>query len=392
MRVRVVDKILPQGLNDNTALGIVYTGTWTPQFEAAAYANTLHRTTDVNARARFNFTGDSFAIGYFGSGATGAITVTIDVDGSNSFSNIYSTTGLTCSAVTPAAGNPIQTASSGRHIIRCSGLDAIAPGEVRTVRIDNDSANAFRLDWVEINVNALGLGFYNDTDLRPYLFNTVYSTNPASSGGTWEFFNSVNSRITFTVQPTVQRIMVYRPMNVSRDDLRIAMSGPNCTAFTVDAVGVAADLMWNNPHTIALNGCTNVTITRVFNPARPDDTGVDGIRLIGAPQTLGVGSYHTADLVDLFTGRNGEVKNASAQQGRATRLMDGLFTFKITPDVQRMVLYRHNFQPRNPIRIRVIECSNPSHEQYHEITSQTPPGYGETPSRWAISAPARASR
>ncbi|HRF96913.1 MAG TPA: hypothetical protein PLZ51_17015, partial [Aggregatilineales bacterium] len=175
VRVRVVDRILAQGMNDNTSLGVVYTGTWTPQFNATAYLSSLHSTTQIGARAQFNFVGDSIRIGYLGNPSAGNINITADATGSAVFTSITAIAGITC---TPAS-NPFAPTANIRGYIDCKGFESVAgaSGEVHTVRIDNNSANGFRLDWILVDSPPLTIGTYEDTALRPYLSNTTLTTN-----------------------------------------------------------------------------------------------------------------------------------------------------------------------------------------------------------------------
>lgn len=211
-----------------------------------------------------------------------------------------------------------------------------------------------RMELLPVSSGNLGLGFYDNLQLVDYMVNTTVQTQAGAGLGTWSIFNT-GAALNFTVNPSVTRMMVYRPLNTSRDDLRVSLSG-SCTPFTVDVVGVAPDPMWNIPQTIALNGCTNVSITRVNVSGRTQNPGVDGIRLLGNAVAVNPGTYHTADMMEHFYGRAGEIANANAQQGRAVRLFDGLFTFPINPAVDSVVLYRNNVTSRDSIRIRTLNC------------------------------------
>ncbi|MCL4252594.1 MAG: hypothetical protein KJ043_02300, partial [Anaerolineae bacterium] len=377
--VRVVDRILVSGLHDNTALGIVYSGTWTPVFNDVAYQKSLHSTTQNGAQARFNFTGDNFAISYVGNGVNnGGITIQLDSDGDNfgtaTYTNIYSIPGLTCTAVTPAAGNPIQTAVNGRNIIRCTGIESLAgaAGEVHTVRITSTNTNAFRLDWVQVDAQPLTIGMYEDTDLRPYLTNMSYYANAFSVNGSWEAFEFANSRVIFSVDPTVKRIKIYRTLDLGRDDLIIDLSGPSCTSNSVTVFGLGPEQMWGTPQTVQLNNCTEVSIRRAFTAGKTQAQGVDKIELIGPANTLGAGTYHTADLNEFATGRNGQVLNGAAQDGRFFRLMDGVFTFNIASNVESMVLYRQDYNWRDSINIKTLSCADSSHAQNLIFTNTNP--------------------
>lgn len=373
VRVRVVDRILTQGLHDNTALGVVYSGTWTPVFSDPSYQKSLHSTTDTNAVARFNFTGDNFAIGYTGNnGTASSITIELDAQGNNTFTNVYSTAGVTCTAVTPAAGNPIQTAVSGRVFIRCSGIESIAPGEVHTVRINNDSVNAFRLDWVQVDGQPLTVGTYEDTDLRPYMSNMTYTPDALSPNGSWEVFGAANSQISFSVDASVKRIKIFRALNLFRDDLTVTLSGPACTTTNVTVLGLGPELMWSVPQTVQLNGCTNIVIKRTFTAGKTEVNGVDKIELLGAATPLGVGTYHTADLNEFAMGRSGQVLNSAAQDGRFYRLMDGVFRFDITDEVESLVIYRQDYNWRDSLEIKTLNCGSTSLQQTIVTTNTNP--------------------
>ncbi len=382
MTVRVVDKILTSGLHDNTALGITYTGTWTPVFNDVAYQKSLHSTTQNGAQARFNFTGDNFAISYIGNGVNnGAITIQLDSDGEGfgtaTYTNIYSIAGLTCTSVTPAAGNPIQTAVNGRIIIRCTGIESLAgaAGEVHSVRITTGNTNAFRLDWVQVDAQPLTIGMYEDSDLRPYLFSTTFTNTAQSLNGSYEVFGSASSQISFTVDPTVKRIVLFRPIDNVSDHFKVQLSGgTSCTPRTVVVDNfVIAFSVWDQPYTVDLGGCLNVVISR--NNSSSTAPGLDRIQLLGTEQRLGVGTYHSKDLYEYFRGRNGVMPQARALGGLAQRLLSTTgdsFMFDVTTDVKTVILYRDNFAARDPIRVRTQFCTNPAHAQDYNVNSTGP--------------------
>jgi len=153
-------------------------------------------------------------------------------------------------------------------------------------------------------------------------------------------------------------------MDLARDNLLVTLSNTCLSPVTPILVGsLGPQPLWNQSWTIDLNGCNTVTITKANTPGKLDTTGVDGIRLLGDPAPLSVGSYHTSDLREFMTGRNASVPNSVAQDGLSQRLMDGVFRFTIDQNVDSLILYRHNFNYRDDIRIDTDQCTVLGHAQ-----------------------------
>jgi len=204
--------------------------------------------------------------------------------------------------------------------------------------------------------------------------NMTFTPAPQSLNGSWEVFGAANSQISFTVAPSVNRIVLFRPIDAISDEIKLQLSGNSCTPRTVAiSTYVIAAFMPNQPYTINLGGCTNVVISR--NNALPTAIGIDRIQLLGAEQPLGVGTYHPRNLYEYFTGRNGEFLIARADEGIAQRLLSTVgdsFALTVASDVKYVTLYRDNYSFRDPIRVRTQQCSNPAHAQDYNVTGNGP--------------------
>jgi hypothetical protein len=280
------------------------------------------------------------------------------------------TGGTSCTTQTLTFANTDPVGTWGQPVI-VTNIGTCTKVEI--MRLGGTGAAAWaavleRITLLPATSTPLTAGHYDNISLASFFTNATLLTNSAAGDGTWHRLDTGGS-LTFTVAPSVVRMMVYRPMDLGRDDLQANMSGAGCTSgsFSVNILGLAPDPMWNIPQAIDLKGCTNIQIIRKFTAGKTDSTGIDAIRLLTSADLapLGPGNYHTSDLVRFMDGRNGEVRNSGAQDGRAHRLMDGNFIFDVTGAVQGLVLYRHNYNLRDNIRIRLLDasggtsCSNP---------------------------------
>jgi len=226
-----------------------------------------------------------------------------------------------------------------------------------------------RLTLVGANTGALAAGEYDNLDLLGYFTNAslIWNFNNASENLSHQM--NTGGALNFTVNPAVTHMVLHRIVdggaNPVRDDYRVSMSGPGCTSgsFFVDVSGNAPDLRWYG-QSIDLRGCQTVNIVPRFIAGRAPN-GLDRIELLTATDMapLTIGTYHTNDLVRFMDGRNGRVNIAAAQDSRAHRLLSGTFTFNVAASVRTVILYRHDFTPRDPLQMRTLQCGNPSNER-----------------------------
>ncbi|HRF96914.1 MAG TPA: hypothetical protein PLZ51_17020, partial [Aggregatilineales bacterium] len=99
-------------------------------------------------------------------------------------------------------------------------------------------------------------------------------------------FGSSTSQIAFTVDASVKRMVLFRPIDAVNDNINVQLSGgASCTPHTVLVDNfVIAFSMWEQPYTVNLDGCTNVVIKR--SNAKTPATGIDHIQLLGIEQPL----------------------------------------------------------------------------------------------------------
>ncbi|HRF96624.1 MAG TPA: hypothetical protein PLZ51_15560, partial [Aggregatilineales bacterium] len=228
----------------------------------------------------------------------------------------------------------------------------------------------------EVASGSLTLGTYDNLQLTNYFTNSVRVNDLTASNGTVNNLPAGSSLI-FTVDPSVKRLVIFRPIDTVRDDIKVVTSGGGAcvpTTKVMDSFVIAAS-MPNQPYTMDLGNCTNVTITKNNTGGRTGVPAIDRIQLLAAEQALGEGTYHPKDLYEYFRGRNGEYPSARAEEGMGMRLLSttgDAFSFNVVAGIKTVILYRDNYSARDPIRVQTSVCSVPADAKDYNVVATGP--------------------
>ncbi len=330
-----VAQTLTTGTYQESYPDLTYSGVWTSGANASMLGGAWTYTNDANASVSFKIDSSVSRI---------VIYRTTYIAGVYGSMNVYLDGNLT----TPIATiNNSNTASA--LLVQQPYLFTIATPGSHTITIKNVGATYSTLDQISLlgATQRLGQGVYQETDA-----NLTYSGiwNPLSNtsmlGGGWTYTSDTNATVSFKIDSSVSRIVVYRAtyltgvygtMNVYVDS---DQSPPIAAISNTNTTG---GLLYQQPYLVNIPATGNHTIIIKNMGATYSD--IDQISLLGPSDYLPPGTYQETDFNLTYNGTWLSQTLSSALGGsRNYTNQDGAtVSFKIDNTVSRIIIYRSTY-------------------------------------------------
>ncbi|MCC6895908.1 MAG: hypothetical protein IT321_24010 [Anaerolineae bacterium] len=305
---------------------ITYTGTWVYGTHASMSGNSWHYTTQNGAEFSFDIDSSVGRIVFYRplylAGVYGTMQVFVDGVLSTTIANNTSTTLLFKQPFVMLIGTPGDHTITVRNIGTTYGvidqIDLLPPTTTMT-----DSPGVYQED----NVNLTYRGVW-----------TQFASAQMLSGA-WRFTSDPNGSVTFDIDSSVSRIVVYRATAPTYGSMQVFLDN-SATALVTIPNNTSTALMVGQPFefNIPTPGAHTVTIKNVGATI----SGIDQISLLGAPERLGLDDYQEDDPALVYSNNWVQAANASAFGGswRYTNVANATVKFDIDATVGRVVVYR----------------------------------------------------
>ncbi|GAB4512229.1 MAG: hypothetical protein OHK0046_11430 [Anaerolineae bacterium] len=288
------------GMHDDSSLNFQYSEGWIPFHYADAINETLHYTVTPGAFTEFTFPGDGFNFHLWGYPQGGTYTISIDHDDDGTFTP-YQQLGLTCTnSSTAATLSTARTEGFIKFTFGCSGLEALAPDEIRTIRLTNtssSSASAVVIDAMEVREETLLPGYYDALDFA-LTYSTGWQTfvglNSGPVGDSVRYTNQNGASATFFVNADlVDAFMIYRTTGdaATWGDLEVRVNGTVVDSLNGD--NGAAVLAWGQAAIYPLLAAETARIDITSTTTR--FVGIEAVELFRKRAALGEGFYYMDD-------------------------------------------------------------------------------------------------
>ncbi|MBI1278935.1 MAG: hypothetical protein GC179_12475 [Anaerolineaceae bacterium] len=225
-------------------------------------------------------------------------------------------------------------------------LTIASPGN-HTITVKNVGAKYGDIDQITTLpvAQTLGVGDYQESypDLT-YAGIWTTAANASMFSGAWSYTNDPNATVSFKIDSSVSRIVVYRPTYLAGvyGPMNVYLDGNLTTPIAVINTN-SSTFLYKQPFliTIPTQGYHTVTIKNVGSTY----SGIDQISLLGATQRLGVGDYQENNVNLTYSGIWSSAANASMFGGAWTYTTDpnASVSFKIDSTVSRVVVYRFTY-------------------------------------------------
>jgi len=304
-----------------------YTGSWSPNSNSFVLGGGHRYTNDPNATVSFQINNTVSRVVIYRSIYTPSVggSLQVYVDG------VLTATILNNTASSYLYGVPFTI--------------NVTPGN-HTIELRNTTNKYSDLDQIALLGPAQALtttpGTYQDTDpALTYTGNWVSSANSGTLGGTHSYTNDPNARVSFSINNTVARVVIFRTIYNS------ALYG----SWDVYVDGVLTTSIPNNTSSSFQFGVPfTINVTPGNHTIELRNTGslfsdIDQIVLLGPVQPLGTGTYQESEPSLTYTGNWVSSVNSGMLGGahRYTNDPNARVSFEINNTVARVVIHRTIF-------------------------------------------------
>jgi len=304
---------------------VTYTGSWTTNASPSVLGGTHRFTNDANARVSFVINSSVERV---------TIYRTIFPVGVGGAWQIY-VNGVAMMSI------PNNTAASNQYGVPFTF--EVTPGN-QTVELRNSSGLYSDIDQIVLMgaPEPLGTGTYAENDpALSYTGNWVTSVNSGMLGGAHRYTNDPNATLSFDVDSSVSRVVIYRTIYNSSVYGTWGVYVNGNLAGTI-ANNTSATFLLSVPYTINLTPGNNRIELRNTSNKYSD---IDQIVLLGPVQPLGTGTYPESDAALTYAGTWTHNASPSVLGGthRFTNDPNARVSFAINSSVERVVIYRTIF-------------------------------------------------
>jgi len=205
------------------------------------------------------------------------------------------------------------------------------------------------LDSAEVSAGAMTAGrTYQETSANfNYVSGWLQSPNASMLGGGWAYSNVNGATLTFNIDSTVGRVILYRTTYTASGNLYGSMNvfiDGNLTPFaTIDNTNTTTGFLFGQPYllTIASPGNHTITVKNVGSTYG----NLDQITTLPVAQTLGLGNYQESYPDLTYSGVWTTAANPSMLGNAWAYTTDptASVSFKIDSNVARLMIYRTTY-------------------------------------------------
>ncbi len=330
-----VAQTLGTGTYQESYPDLTYSGVWTTGANASMLGGGWAYTNDANASVTFKIDSSVSRIIVY------RTTYLAGVYGSM---NVYLDGNLT----TPIATISNTNTTSGLLYQQPLLFTIATPGS-HTVTLKNVGATYSNIDQISLlgATQRLTQGVYQETDANltySGLWNPV--TNASMLGGGWSYTNDPNASVSFKIDSTVSRIIVYRVTYIAGvyGTMNVYLDGDLTTPIaTINNTNTTSGLLYQQPFLISIPVTGNHTVT--LKNVGSTYTDIDQISLLGPADNLAPGTYQETDFNLTYSG-NWLPQTLSTALGGSrnyTNQNGATVSFKIDNTVSRVIIYRSTY-------------------------------------------------
>ncbi len=315
---------LSTGIYQETNVNLSYSGLWVPNSVAAALGGSRIYTSDPNASLSFNIDSSVARITLYRAtylaGVYGSLQVFLD-NNPTPFVTINNT------SATFTFGQPFTF--------------SVTPGN-HTVTIKNVGTTYSDIDQITLLAPPvpLSVGDYQETDTNlTYSGNWTPTSATGPSGGARIYTNDPNASVTFSVDSSVQRVIIYHTTYVTGvyGSMQVYLDGASTPFATIDNTSTA--FTYGQPYTFAVAPGNHTIVIKNVGSTYSD---IDQITLQAANPTFSVGTIQEDNVGLIFNGKWTST-TAPSNFRKYTNDPNGSVSFVIDNSVSRITLYRTTY-------------------------------------------------
>ncbi len=363
-----------EGTHDDAGFNFAYNGTgWTSSFDSTAYNNSLHSTTTGTDSFEIAFSGSVVRFNLRGSpvanaGLNMAFELNLALGGLPRYQSYAATkttlganfscvNNLTSSAPDGSSNISNYSATGALYSVTCSGFPT---GQAHSIKITNNlNGPALTLDSSDISAGVMTAGkSYQETSAN-LTYTGVWTQNitPSALGGSRRYSNDPNGKISFNVDSTVGRLVIYHTTYLSSiyGSMQVYVGG--VLKATID--NTSAAFLFGQPYVVNFTPANQTVEIRNVGSTYSD---LDQIDALPVAQTLGIGSYQETYPDLTYTGTWTSYVGAGPLGGsvRYTNLPSANVKFKIDGTVGRIIIYRTTYSIYGSTEIYLDNQTTPS--------------------------------